>query len=173
MEVNTLVGAACGPRPRRTTGAPSMSSVHAGLSGSDTLAEVFFGNLAVVACFMLFCPSQGDNVRPFRAFRIDHHNHFAVHDAETDLARVAIDFSDVLTGNREVVPNCIASGEVQPVLLDVELALGLIPCEHDRLYLQNTERAGRNLTLELAGAQVTSARSARPHLCVRAERLVM
>ena len=32
-----------------------MSSVHAGLSGSLTLAEVFFGNLAVVASFMFFC----------------------------------------------------------------------------------------------------------------------
>ena len=84
-------------------------------------------------------------MRSFRAFRIDHHNHFAVQDAETDLARFAIDLSDVLTGNREVVPNCIASGEVEPVLLDVELALGLVPCEHRILYLQNAKRIGRNL----------------------------
>ena len=47
-----MVGVACSPRPRLITGAPSMSSVHAGFSGSFTLAEVFFGNLAVVARFM-------------------------------------------------------------------------------------------------------------------------
>ena len=52
--MRTLVGVACGPRPRLITGAPSMSSVHAGLSGSFTLAEVFFGNLTVVArCMFL------------------------------------------------------------------------------------------------------------------------
>ena len=44
-----------------------MSSVHAGLSWSLTLAEVFFGNLAVVASFMFFCLSQRYHVRPFRS----------------------------------------------------------------------------------------------------------
>src|ERR1035437_2831624 len=129
-EVRTLVGVACGPRPRLSTGAPSMSSVHAGLSGSSTSAEVFFGNLAVVASFMFFCLSQRDHVRPSRAFRVNHHNHFASQTAKADLARFAIIFSFVFTRNGEVVPNCIASGEVQPVLLDVQLALGFVPCEH-------------------------------------------
>jgi hypothetical protein len=32
-----------------------MSSVHAGLSGSFTLAEVFFGNLVVSGSFMFWC----------------------------------------------------------------------------------------------------------------------
>jgi hypothetical protein len=40
-----------------------------------TLAEVFFGNLAVVASFMFFCLSQRDQVRPFRALGVNHHNH--------------------------------------------------------------------------------------------------
>ena len=64
MEVNTLVGAACGPRQRRNKWGRSMFSVYAGLSVSDTLAEVFFGKLAAVACFMLTFLSQGNNVRP-------------------------------------------------------------------------------------------------------------
>jgi len=53
-----LVGVAWDPRPRLSTGAPNMSSVHAGLSGSLTSAKVFFGNLAVVASFMFFRLSQ-------------------------------------------------------------------------------------------------------------------
>jgi len=36
----------------------------------------------------------------------------------------------VFAGHREVVPNCIASNEVKPVILDVQLALGFVPCEH-------------------------------------------
>ena len=66
-EVSTFVGVACGPRPGLITGAPSISSVHAGLSGSFTLAKVFFGNLAVVASFMFFCLSQRYHVRPYSA----------------------------------------------------------------------------------------------------------
>ena len=63
-DVSTFVGAACGPRPRFRTGAPNMFSVHAGLSGSSTLAEVFFGNLAVLVCFMFFCLSLGSDGNP-------------------------------------------------------------------------------------------------------------
>jgi hypothetical protein len=29
-----------------------------------------------------------------------------------------------------VVPDCIASNEVKPVILDVQLTLGFVPCEH-------------------------------------------
>ena len=39
-----------------------MSPVRKGLSGSLTLVEVFFGNLAVVASFMIFCNSQSNDV---------------------------------------------------------------------------------------------------------------
>mgnify|MGYP006194218167 CR=1 FL=1 len=53
--MRALVELACGPSPLLSTGEPSMSSVHAGFAGSLTLAEVFFGNLAVVASFMFFC----------------------------------------------------------------------------------------------------------------------
>src|ERR1035437_7633296 len=112
-EVRTLVGVACGPRPRLSTGAPSMSSVHAGLSESLTLTEVFFGNLAVVASFMFFCPSQRDHVRPTRAFRVNHHNHFSSQQAETNKACFAIILSYVFTRDGEVVPDCIASNEVK------------------------------------------------------------
>ena len=77
-----------------------MSCVHAGLSGSDALAEVFFGNLAVVACFMLFCPSQGDNVRALSSVPYRHPQPLRRAGCRTDLARLAIVFSYVLMGNR-------------------------------------------------------------------------
>jgi hypothetical protein len=38
-----------------------------------------------------------------------------------------------------VVPDCIASSEVKPMLIEVQLALWLIPCEHIKLYLQNNQ----------------------------------
>lgn len=103
-----------------------MSSVHAGLSGSKTLAEVFFGNLAVVASFMLFCLSKRDYVRPSWALRIDHYNHFTHQPAETDLASFAIVLPPIFTGDSEIVPYCIAVDEVQAVVLDVLLSLGFV-----------------------------------------------
>ncbi len=124
------MGVACGPRPRFSTGAPSMSSVHAGLSGSLTLTEVFFGNLAVVASFMFFCLSQRYHVRPFRTLGVNHHNHICLKKTEANQALFAIVLPLVLAGHREVVPYCIASNEVKPVMLDVELALGFVPCVH-------------------------------------------
>jgi len=78
-------------------------------------------------------------VRPSRAFRVNHHNHFSSQQAETDEARFTIVLSYVFTRDSEVVPNCIASGEVKPVVLDVQLALGFVPCKHVLLYLQNTK----------------------------------
>ena len=44
----------------------------------------------------------------------------------------------VFAGHREVVPDCIASNEVKPVIFDVQLALGFVPYEHILLYLQNS-----------------------------------
>jgi hypothetical protein len=43
-----LVGTTYATNARLRTGASNISSVYAGLSGSLTLGEVFFGNLAVV-----------------------------------------------------------------------------------------------------------------------------
>ena len=88
--MSTFVGVACGPRPRFNIGEPSMSSVHAGLSGSLTLAEVFFGNLAVVAGFMFFCLSQRYHVRPFWTFGVNHHNHISLEKTEANQARFAV-----------------------------------------------------------------------------------
>jgi hypothetical protein len=111
-----------------------MSSVHAGLYGSVTLDEVFFGNLAVVASFMLFCLSPRDDVRPFRALRIDQYNHFTLQPAETDLASFAIILPPIFTGDSEIVQCCIAVDEVQPVVLDVLLSPGFVPSEYTILY---------------------------------------
>jgi hypothetical protein len=117
-----------------------MSSVHAGLSGSLTLAEVFFGNLAVVASFMLFCLSKRYDVRPFQALGVNHHDHFAGQQPEADLPGLAVVLSPIFTCDSEVIPNCVASCEVQAVVLDVLLALGFIPGEYCKLYLQNNRK---------------------------------
>ena len=45
---------------RSKTGAQGMSSVHAGLSGSLTMAEVFFGDLEVVAGLFAGEPKLAD-----------------------------------------------------------------------------------------------------------------
>ena len=128
--VSTFVGVACGPRPRLTTGAPSMSSVHAGLSRSFTLAEVFFGNLAVVASFMFFCLSQRYHVEPFQVFGVNHHNYLGLQKTEANQAHFAVVLSFVFAGHCKAVPNCIASNEIKPVILDVLVALCFVPCEH-------------------------------------------
>ena len=106
-----------------------MFSVHAGLSGSATLAEVFFGNLAVVASFMFFCLSRRYHVRPFRALGVNHHNHIGLKKTEANKALFAVVLPFVFTGHCEVVPDRIASNEVKPVILDVQLALWFVPCE--------------------------------------------
>ena len=80
-------------------------------------------------------------MRPSRAFGVNHHNHFSSQQAETDEAHFAIVLSYVFTRDSEMVSNCFASGEVKPVVLDVQLALGFVPREHVLLYLQNTNSA--------------------------------
>lgn len=52
MVVSTLVDAFWGPRPRRMTGGPSISSDHGGLSRSTTFEEVLFGGFKVIARFI-------------------------------------------------------------------------------------------------------------------------
>jgi hypothetical protein len=92
---------------------------------------------------MLLCLSQGDNVRARRALRIDHHNHLTLEHAETDLPRFTIFLANVLTRHSEVVPYCIASGEVQAMLFYIDLRLD---SSHVTivLQLQNTGRVGKN-----------------------------
>ena len=74
-------------------------------------------------------------MRPSRAFGVNHHNHFSSQQAETDEARFAIVLSYVFTRDSEVVPNCIASGEVKPrracalSFLDDPLNFDSLPCE--------------------------------------------
>jgi hypothetical protein len=72
---------------------------------------------------MFFCLSQRDHVRPFRAFGVNHHNHIGLKKTETNQALFAVVLLFVFTGYCEVAPNCIASNEVKPVILDVQLAL--------------------------------------------------
>jgi len=138
-DVRTFVGVACGPRPRFRTGAPNMFSVHAGLSGSSTLAEVFFGNLAVVVCFMFFCLSERDYVRTLRALGVNQNNHISRKNSKANQAFFAVILPFIFASYCEVVPDCIASSEVKPMLIEVQLALWLIPCERIKLYLQNNQ----------------------------------
>jgi hypothetical protein len=107
-----------------------MSSVHAGLFGSLTLAKVFFGNLAVIANFMFFRLSQRYHVRPLRALGVSHQNHICLKKTEANQALFTVVLPFVLAGHCEVVPDCIASNKVKPVILDVQLALWFVPGEH-------------------------------------------
>jgi len=79
---------------------------------------------------MLFCLSQRYHVRPFRAFGVNHHNHICFKKTEANQAFFAVVLPFVLAGHSEVVSDCIASNEVKPVILDVQLALWFVPCEH-------------------------------------------
>jgi hypothetical protein len=86
---------------------------------------------------MLFCLSQRYDVRPSQAIRVNQYDHFAGQQPEADLPGLAVVLPPIFTCDSEVIPNCVASREVQAVVLDVLLALGFIPCEHGKLYLQN------------------------------------
>jgi hypothetical protein len=87
---------------------------------------------------MFFCLSQRYHVRPFRAFGVDHHNHICVKKTEANQALFAIVLPFILAGHSEVIPDNIASNEVKPVILDVQLALRFIPAKQVLLYLQIT-----------------------------------
>ena len=69
-------------------------------------------------------------MRPLRALGVNHHNHIGLKKTEANQALFAIVLPLVFAGHREVVPDCIASNEVKVVILDVQLALGFVPCEH-------------------------------------------
>ena len=114
-----------------------MPSVQAGLSGSGTLAEVFFGNFAVVARFMFFRLSQRDYVWAVWPFRVNHDNHVICQLTKADQAHFAIVLPSVFTRDVEMILNRIASVEVKPVQFDVPPALDLVPCKHCLLYIQN------------------------------------
>lgn len=79
---------------------------------------------------MVFCLSQRNNVRPFRALRVNHCNHICLKKTEANQAFIAIVLPFVFTGHGEVVPDCLSSNEVKLVILDVQLARWFVPCEH-------------------------------------------
>jgi len=79
---------------------------------------------------MSFCLSQRYHVWPFRTFGVNHHNHIDLKKTEANQALLSVVLPFALSGHGEVIPNCIASNEVKPVILDVQLALWFVPCEH-------------------------------------------
>jgi hypothetical protein len=83
-----------------------MSSVHAGLSGSLILSRGFLWQLGGSSEFHFF-----------RVFGVNHHNHFSLKKTKANQALFAIVLPLALSSHREMVPHCIASNEVKPVLL--------------------------------------------------------
>ena len=79
---------------------------------------------------MFFCLSKRYDVRPSWALCVNHHNNICLKKTKADQAFFAIGLPLVLTGHSEVIPNCIASNEIKPMVLDVELALWFVPCEN-------------------------------------------
>ncbi len=130
MVVETFVGLRCGPRPRFTTGVPSISSAQGGLSESLTLALKFFGFCNVVARFILFSPAQRDHVWSLAAFSVDKHYHLAVESTEGNQPLLVVTLAYILACDREIVPNGFAADEVQTMNPEVGLALLLIPRNH-------------------------------------------
>jgi len=79
---------------------------------------------------MSFCLSQRYHVWPFRTFGVNHHNHIYLKKTEATQALLSVVLPLVFSGHGEVVRNCIASNEVKPVLLDVQLAFWFVLCDH-------------------------------------------
>jgi hypothetical protein len=67
---------------------------------------------------MFFCLSQRYYVRLFRAFGVNHHNHIGLKKTEANQALLAVVLPFVFAGHCKVVPDCIASNEVKPVIPD-------------------------------------------------------
>lgn len=119
--VDTFVGALCGPRPRRNTGGPSISSDHGGLSGSAGLREIFFGGLKVVASFILFSLSQRDDVWRVATLGVYQHDHGTLPESKRHQPLFTVSLALVFASNRKIIPNRITSNKVEAVVLDVGL----------------------------------------------------
>ena len=130
MVVDTLVGVFWGPRPRLTTVGPSISSDHGGFAESLTFVLKLLGFCNVVTRFILFGLAQRDDVRPAATFGVNQNYDLAVETPEGNQTLLVVTLANILTGNREVVPNGLAADEVQAMSFDIGVALSLVPRNH-------------------------------------------
>lgn len=131
MVVCTFVGVRWGPRPFFKTGGPNISSDQGGLSESLDFALKLLGFCNVVARFISFCPSQGNNVGPSGTFRVNQHDNLAVEASKRDQPLLRIAFTNVFASNCEVVPDDLTACEIQPVNSNVPEALPFVPGNHE------------------------------------------
>ena len=64
------------------------------------------------------------------AFGMHHNDRITIQNAEGDQALFAISVANIFARDREVVPNDLATDEVEAVVLDVSPALRFVPSRH-------------------------------------------
>jgi hypothetical protein len=99
----------------RTRLGPSISSVQGGLSASVALREVRFGGFNVVARFILFRSTKGNDVHVAVPISVDEHHDFTVQHAKRHVAALAVPFADILARDGEIVPDRLGTREVELV----------------------------------------------------------
>ena len=100
-------------------GGPSISSDHGGLSLSLALALKLLGFCNVVARFILFCLAQGDDVGTLAALGVDQHDDLVVQPPEGYKALFVVALANVFARYGEVVPDRLATNEIEAMNLDV------------------------------------------------------
>src|SRR6266571_4488835 len=64
---------------------------------------------------------------------MNQHNDFAIEKTESHQPFFTVAFTNVLAGDRKVVPNCLCALEVQAAVLDVVTSLRLVPRGHEQI----------------------------------------
>jgi hypothetical protein len=72
---------------------------------------------------MFFCLSERDYVRTLRALGVNQNNHISRKNSKANQAFFAVILPFIFASYCEVVPDCIASNEIEAVLIYVEPAL--------------------------------------------------
>jgi hypothetical protein len=93
------------------------------------LSRGFLWQLGGSSELHVFLPFAAISRVALSGFGVNHHNHISLKKTKANQALFAVDLPFVFAGHSEVVPDCIASNEVKPVILDVQLALWFVPCE--------------------------------------------
>lgn len=70
-------------------------------------------------------------MRAGAAFGMHHHDRITVQDTEGDQALFAVSVANIFARDREVVPNGLATGEIEAVILDISPALRFVPSGHE------------------------------------------
>ena len=79
---------------------------------------------------MLQCLSDRNDPHIAVPFCVGHRNHDAVEYAQRDQTLLAVGRTGVLGGDRGAIEDLVGLSEIDPMLPEIELALGLVPRDH-------------------------------------------